>query len=108
MAFDVLHADPAWRHFNVFRSTALIPGGETMLAAQARGLAAILRIRAAYPDREVVLVSHGDVLKSVLAHFLATPLDLMRRIEISPASRSVLVLDAADARVEAINVPVPR
>jgi broad specificity phosphatase PhoE len=108
LAFDVLHADPAWRRFNVFRSTTPIPGGESMLAAQARGLAAVLRLRAAHPGAEVVAVSHGDIIKAVLAHFLATPLDLMRRIEISPASRSVLVLDAADARIEAVNLTLPR
>lgn len=107
IAFERLHADPAWQSFNRFRSTAPIPGGETMLAAQARGLAAILRLLTAHRGGEIVVVSHGDVVKAVLAHFLAMPLDLMRRLEISPASRSVLVLNSADARIEAINLPLP-
>lgn len=102
-----LHADPAWRRFNDFRGTAPIPGGETMHAAQARALRAILRLRAAWPGHEVAVVTHGDIVKAVLAHFLAMPLDLMRRIEIFPASRSVLALHDAEVRVLAVNLPVP-
>ena len=105
LQFDALHADSGWQRFNVFRSSTPIPGGETMLGAQMRGLAALVRLRAAYPGGEVVVVSHGDVVKSILAHFLSTPLDLMRRIEISPASRSVLELGDRDARLLGINLP---
>ena len=106
-AFEDLQADPAWQHFNRFRSAAPIPGGETMLAAQARAVGAILRLRSAYPEGEVVVVSHGDVVKAVLAHFVAIPLDLLRRIEVTPASRSVLTLFDEDARIVAINLAVP-
>lgn len=103
--FDVLHARPAWRAFNRFRSTAPIPGGETMLAAQARAVAAVLRLRAAYPQAGLALVSHADVIKAVLAHFLAAPLDLFGRIEIAPASRSVVVLYDETAAIAGINLP---
>ena len=85
MAFDALHALPQWRAFNSFRSTAPIPGGETMLMAQARGMAAVGRLRARFPDAEVAMVSHGDVIKAVLAHFLAVPLDLFARSRSPPA-----------------------
>jgi hypothetical protein len=47
------------------------------------------------------------VVKAVLAHFLATPLDLLRRIEVGPASRSVLALSDEDARILAINLALP-
>lgn len=104
-AFDELHARPAWRAFNLFRSSTPIPGGETMLAAQARAMAALLRLRAAYPEGDVAVVSHGDVVKAILAHFLGVSLDLFRRFEISPASRSVVVMHAEDAQVLAVNLP---
>lgn len=64
-------------------------------------------MRSVYPEGEVVVVSHGDVVKAVLAHFLATPLDLLRRIEVGPASRSVLALSDEDARILAINLALP-
>lgn len=103
--FGTLHGDARWRAFNTFRGSAPVPGGESMLAVQARAVETVLRLRAAYPDGAVALVSHADVIKALLVHFLAMPLDLMRRIEIAPASRSVLTLYAEDAVVQAVNLP---
>ncbi|CAH2599336.1 Histidine phosphatase family protein [Rhodovastum atsumiense] len=104
-AFTSLDGSPDWHAFNVFRSTAPIPGGETALAVQARAVAAVCRWAALHPDADIAIVSHGDVLRAVLAHFLAVPLDLARRFDIAPAHRSVLVLYEADVRVEALNLP---
>ena len=102
--FDELHAAREWQAFNRFRSAAHIPDGETMLQAQARAVDAILRLHARWPGSEVVVVSHGDIVKAVVAYFLGTPIDLMRRIEIAPASRSVLWLGETDVSVGAINM----
>ena len=104
-AFDDLDGRPDWHAWNCFRSFAPTPGGETMVAAQARALAAVARARAAHPDGEVVMVGHSDVLKAVLAHFLGMPLDLLLRIELHPAHRCVVVLFDDDARIEAIDLP---
>ena len=76
-----------------------------MLNAQARGMAVVGRVRAQFKGSEVVLVSHGDVIKAVLAHFLAVPLDLFARIEISPGSRSEVVVYDSDARILGVNLP---
>jgi probable phosphoglycerate mutase len=103
--FGTLHGDPRWRAFNSFRGSTQIPGGENILAVQARAVGAMLRLREQYPDAAVALVSHGDVIKAALVHFLAMPLDLMRRIEISPASRSVVELHDEAVTVQAVNLP---
>lgn len=103
--FTSLHGMPAWQGFNSFRSTAAVPGGETMLAAQVRAVAALAVARDRFGESEVAIVSHGDVIKAVLAHFLAVPLDLFRRIEIAPASRSELRLYPAHVRVLGVNLP---
>ncbi len=102
--FEDLQGDPAWQAWNSFRSTAVIPGGETMLATQARAVAGLMHHAGCYPNDELVIVSHADVIKAVLAHFLGTPLDLMCRIEISPGSISQLILLRDDAKVLAINI----
>lgn len=104
-AFDALHHDPEWRVFNQLRSMAQIPDGETMLAVQARAVAAILRLYQQSPGGQIAVVSHGDVVKGLLAYCLGIPLDLFRRIEISPASRSVVRLNQAAVRVDGINLP---
>ena len=51
----------------------------------------------------MVLVSHSDVLKAVLGHFLGVPTDLQHRLEVAPASVSVLEVHPWGARVERLN-----
>ena len=105
MAFDALAPQPAWQAWNRSRSMATPPDGEPMLAVQARAIGLVTRLHREHPDAEFVLVSHSDLLKAVLAHALGVPLDLLHRIELGPASRSVLVLSGHDVRIDAINLP---
>jgi broad specificity phosphatase PhoE len=102
--FQDLHADAAWQAWNRFRSTAGVPGGETILAVQARAVAGLLYHAGRSDNAEVVVVSHADVIKVVFAHFLGAPLDLMRRIEIGPGSISQLMLHEDDAKILAVNI----
>jgi probable phosphoglycerate mutase len=51
----------------------------------------------------VAVVSHGDVLRGVVAHLLGVPLDLMHRLEISPASVSTVELTSQAARLLLLN-----
>jgi probable phosphoglycerate mutase len=51
----------------------------------------------------VAIVSHSDVIKAVLAHYLGVHLDLFQRIEISPASVSILAIYSWGARVIRLN-----
>ena len=107
MAFGALQDAPGWRAWNQFRGTAPTPGGEMMVEALARGLRVLARLRQVYPGGEVMLVGHQDVLKALLAHSLGMPLDLMHRIELAPASWSVLKSsDEGGAQVTGLNLPV--
>ena len=105
MTFEALQGAPQWQAWNQFRSTAPTPGGETMLEALGRALRSLARWREAVPDGEVVVVSHGDVLRAVLAHSLGLPLDLMQRIEVGAGSCSVLRMFGDGAvRVEGMSL----
>jgi probable phosphoglycerate mutase len=101
--FADLHGDPAWEAWNSFRGTAGIPDGETMLQVQARAIAGVTRIAAAQAGSEAVIITHADIIKAILAHFLGAPLDLMRRLDIAPASLSQVEIWPQDARVSAVN-----
>jgi probable phosphoglycerate mutase len=98
-----LHAKPEWRLFNLFRSGNRIPGGESILEVQERVLRLIERLCAAHPEQTVALVSHGDAIKATLAYFLGVPLDLFGRIELSPASLSVVRVEPHGPQVLLIN-----
>jgi probable phosphoglycerate mutase len=101
--FDDLTGDQRWQEWNRFRSSAPLPGGGLMLEVQLRAVAAIQNLCQLYSDQIVVIVSHSDVIKAVIAHYLGVHLDLFQRIEISPASVSAVALYSWGARVLRLN-----
>jgi broad specificity phosphatase PhoE len=92
-----------WRRFHVFRSGSRIPNGEAMIDVQSRMLGLIARLCSVHPDQTVALISHGDVIKAALAHYLGVCLDLSQRIEISPASVSIVRIERYGPEVLLIN-----
>ncbi len=102
--FASLESSAEWGVFNTLRSFSQVPGGEAAVAVQARAVAGAMRLAVRYAGREVVVVSHCDVIRSLLAYALGMPLDLSLRLEIAPASRSVLVLFGGDLRVDGVNL----
>ncbi len=103
LSFDALAADSRWRTWNTRRSLARPPGGESMGEAQMRAVRAVETIRAAHPDETVAAVSHSDIIKAVLAHYLGLNLDFLQRFEIEPASISILMVGDWGAKVLRIN-----
>lgn len=81
---------PEWQQVQHYPSSFRFPAGETLREVQARSIATIERICDDHPDQVVAVFSHGDVIRTTLAHFLGVPLDLFQRIAISTGSVSVL------------------
>ena len=91
---------PAWANR---RSLAFIPGGETMRNVQRRIVETMLELHAVHPDAALVLVSHGDTIRSGLAFALGMPLDYLTRIEIATGSISSIRIDTTGIRVTGLN-----
>lgn len=92
-----------WRRFNTFRGGTRAPQGELMLETQTRMVRGVHALAAKHAAETVGVVSHADPLRALIAYFLGAPLDLMLRLEISPASVSVLELSDWTARFLCIN-----
>lgn len=101
--FEDLNADPVWRSFNTFRTGTWIPGGELILNVQSRMVAVLEELRQEIPDGRIGIVSHGDPIKSVICYYTGLPLDFMLRLEISPASVSILEVSPFSPRILCIN-----
>ena len=65
-------------------------GGESFRAVEQRVLAGLQRVLDAHPGRTVVVVSHVTPIKTLVAHTVDAPLDAVFRMELSPASISVV------------------
>jgi probable phosphoglycerate mutase len=85
-----LRSQPLWGQWNTFRSGQSAPGGEAMIAVQARVVTALMQLRERHGDECVAVVSHGDVIRAAVAHCLGAPLDLLLRFEIGTASVTVV------------------
>ena len=102
-SFDDLRGIAQWRDFNSLRSCTRIPGGELMIEVQARVLALMELLCRRHPGMTVALISHADVIRGALAHCLGMPLDLVLRLEVSPASISIVAMQQDGPRVLCIN-----
>jgi probable phosphomutase (TIGR03848 family) len=98
-----LQEHPRWRAFNERRSATRVPGGELMLEVQQRMIAAVDSLRERHPWGSVLAVSHGDVIKAALAHYLRISLDHILCFDIDPASISTLDVERAGTRVIRLN-----
>jgi probable phosphoglycerate mutase len=101
--FGELGKLPAFRAFNQARSRVRPPEGEHVSEVQARMVRELERIRSAHPVGAVVVVGHGDPLKAALGHYLGVPADLLGRIELSPASLTILRLSVEAATLLLLN-----
>jgi len=66
--------------------------GEGMAGIQERALAAVERIASEARGVKTALVSHADVIKPVITHYLGMDLDAMHRLAVANASVTVLDL----------------
>lgn len=95
---------PLWRVVQFFPSRMRFPNGEALREVQFRAVQALERLSEQHGDDYVVVVSHADLIKLVLAHYLGVHIDLFQRIVVSPASVSVLALpDNGMVRVVRVN-----
>lgn len=100
--FAELAADPTWTHWNEARGAALPPGGESMADATGRAVARIEVIVAEAPG-PVLLVSHGDVIRGIVAHYLGLPLDRLLAFDVDPASLTTLSVGSWGGRLVTLN-----
>jgi probable phosphoglycerate mutase len=83
--------DPLWKVVQAHPSAAAFPNGEALRDTQARAVNAVRERNAALGDDATwIAVSHGDVIKSIVADALGVHLDMFQRIQIDPCSLTVI------------------
>jgi len=101
----VLAKDPLWKTVQRQPSAMQFPEGESLRAAATRATEAIRDLDATFKDEDVWLaVSHGDIIKAIVADALGTPLDLFQRIAIDPASITVIRYSGERPTVVRVNL----
>jgi probable phosphoglycerate mutase len=86
-----LAKDPLWKQVQAHPSAVTFPNGESLRAVQQRAVDAIRHWNETLgPDATYIAVSHGDVIKAIVADALGLHLDQFQRIQVDPCSLTVI------------------
>lgn len=103
-----LARQPLWGLVQRQASAAAFPSGESLRAMSTRAVDAVREIDQGVTEQHGaggvwVAVSHGDVIKAIVADALGLHLDLFQRITIDPASVSIIRYGTDRPDVVAVN-----
>ena len=101
--FDEVRGQEAWTHWLAHRGSARPPGGEPFGDVARRAGAGLRRLVDAHADGHVLVVSHGDVIKAMIANVLGLALDHVENFDIAPCSISVIAMGSDWAQVRLVN-----
>ncbi|MGE5457806.1 MAG: histidine phosphatase family protein [Methanococcaceae archaeon] len=102
-SFQELESIYEWKLFHIFRSGTRIPNGEMMIEIQQRMVTEIEKLRERFKSGIIAVVSHGDPIKTLIAHYAGIPLDYVLRVRIDTASVSVIKIDDFGAELRCLN-----
>jgi probable phosphoglycerate mutase len=98
-----LSKDKLWKIVQESPSRMYFPKGEGIAQMQSRAMKSVHEAVSSKSKGSAVLVSHGDVIKSIIASALGMHLDEFQRIVIDPASVSILDYSTTKPRVLLLN-----
>ncbi len=101
-----LAKEPMWKVVQQHPAAAVFPGseGESLAQMSSRAVAAVRDWNAQLgSDATYAIVSHGDVIKAILADAMGLHLDSFQRIGIDPASLSVVRYTPYRPMIERVN-----
>ena len=99
----VLSKNKLWKTVQESPSRMYFPKGEGIAQMQSRAMKSVHDAVSSKAKGSAVLVSHGDVIKSIVASALGMHLDEFQRIVIDPASISILDYSTTKPRVLLLN-----
>jgi probable phosphomutase (TIGR03848 family) len=102
-SFKAVRRTALWRRVHELPSSVRFPGGQSLGEVMERGVRALEMIATRHPRRVVATVSHGDVIRLVLAHHAGIHIDLFHRLQVDPASVSALAIGDGAPRILKVN-----
>jgi probable phosphomutase (TIGR03848 family) len=100
---SALRRDSLWKVVQSKPSQMVFPGGESFKAAQKRAYDCIEEIASMRGNKVHLVLSHSDTIKLVLAKYLEMKLDSFQKLQIDPASFSILNFSKGGVSVKTIN-----
>lgn len=100
---SLLSLKKEWRVVQKTPSRMIFPGGEALIDVQKRAMKSVMKSIVRNKGGAILFVSHGDVIKAIIAEALELELDKFQKIVIDPAAISVLDFSKNKFRVLHLN-----
>ena len=89
-SFAALAQDPEWRCWNERRDVAATPAGDTIAAVRDRAMECLQRLAGEFRGRTLVVVTHAEVVRTLLLRARGLPAQSYTQLDVAPASMHVL------------------
>lgn len=108
MDFKSLEELSTWQEIRKSPVGQAFPNGESFAAASERLWTCIDRLHRGLPeDARVAVFSHSDCIKMIVAHAMQMPLECFPRLEITPASLTILGFKKETYWLGGMNIQLP-
>jgi broad specificity phosphatase PhoE len=101
--FEALSSDPQWCRWNKYRAVSRTPAGDSIRDVQERAMAHFRKLEQTFDHETIAIVTHAEVIRSVVLLALQAPIGDYSRFEIAPASLTTLSITGADLRLDSVN-----
>lgn len=98
-----LSKEKLWKLIQNSPSKVTFPDGEKFTAMQKRAAKSLDALAQEKKSSNHLIVSHGDVIKAMIAHLLKMKLDNFQSLVVDPASITIVDFDGQNARLIAYN-----
>jgi len=102
-SFAELEREPEWHAWNRERSVTRPPNGENMDEATARAVGHLDGLVARSWNGTLLCVSHCDIIRGIVAHYLGLATDRLLAFDVDPGSVSTLLLGNWGSRLLKLN-----
>lgn len=102
-SFALLATDPRWRSWNERRSQSRTPAGEAIATVQQRAIGHLQALARSHSNETVAVVTHAEVIRSIVLACLGASIDDYSRIEIAPASLTTLSVSETELQLKRYN-----
>lgn len=101
-----LYRNKAWRELMANPVQFRFPNGETLDEVRKRSLRSIRLLATRHQDKTVMAVSHGDVIRSIVAHALSGSVAAIHRLHVAPLGITIVTIgDDGSPFAATVNAP---
>ena len=100
-----LEGHPIRERYYATPTETRLPDGEMLAEAQQRAVAAVTSLIGQHPNDFIAVVTHADLIRATLSHYIGLPLPASRQIRIDHGSLSILEIDNGIGLLRLLNAP---